>query len=71
MDIDRDRLSLVYGFAKRYAEEIGSTVKFYMTTDIVKTIRDLDFVINSAMAGGHYYYEAMREVEGLDPGMRA
>ncbi len=62
MDIVRDRLKLVYGFAKRYAEEIGSTVKFYMTTNRVEAIRDSDFVINSAMAGGHNYYEAMREV---------
>lgn len=62
MDIDLDRLKLVYGFAKRYAEEIHSTVKFHMTTDRVEAIRDADFVINSAMAMGHSYYERMREI---------
>ncbi|MET1159590.1 MAG: alpha-glucosidase/alpha-galactosidase [Thermoprotei archaeon] len=62
MDIDEERLKLVYGFAKRYASEIGSTTKFYMTTNRVEAIKDSDFVLNSAMAGGHHYYETMREV---------
>jgi alpha-galactosidase len=61
MDIDEDRLKLVYLFAKRYASEIHADVEFHATTDRIEAIRDSDFVINSAMAKGHRYYEMMRE----------
>ncbi len=61
MDIDEDRLNLVYGFAKRYAEELHVPIEFHKTTDRIEAIKESDFVINSAMAKGHMYYELMRE----------
>ena len=63
MDISDERLDLIYGFAKRYTEELKrSDVRVFKTKDRREAIRDADFVINSAMAGGHWYYERMREV---------
>ena len=61
MDINKERLELIYGFAKRYSEELGVNIEFYKTMDRVEAIKEADFVINSAMAGGHQYYELMRE----------
>lgn len=62
MDINKERLNVVYQFATRYAGEIKSDMKFSKTTDRREAIRDADFVVNSAMAGGHQYYEKMRAV---------
>ena len=62
MDINEERLDLVYGFAKRYAEEVKANVVFEKTTDRREAIKDTDFVINTAMAGGHWHYERMRQV---------
>ncbi len=63
MDINDERLNLINTFARRYAEEVHrSDVKIFATKDRKEAIKDADFVINSAMAGGHYYYERMREV---------
>jgi len=63
MDINDERLNLIYGFAKRYTEELKrSDVKVYKTKDRREAIKDAHFVINSAMAGGHWYYETMRDI---------
>ncbi|PLJ77017.1 alpha-glucosidase/alpha-galactosidase [Infirmifilum sp. SLHALR2] len=62
MDIDQGRLRLVESFAKRYASELGADIKFTATSDRREAIRDADFVVNTAMFGGHGYYEKMREV---------
>ncbi|WP_225876099.1 alpha-glucosidase/alpha-galactosidase [Infirmifilum lucidum] len=62
VDIDARRLKLVEGFARRYASELGADYKFYSTADRREAVRDADFVVNTAMYGGHGYYEKMREV---------
>ncbi len=62
MDISDSRLDIIYGFAKRYVEEMKANARVYRTKDRREAIKDADFVINSAMAGGHGYYERMREV---------
>lgn len=62
MDIDRERLRRVEAFAKRYASELGVDYKFYSTLDRREAIREADFVVNTAMYGGHAYYEKMRAV---------
>ncbi len=62
MDVDPWRLEVIYGFAKRYVEELGVGARAYKTTDRREAIRDADFVVNSAMAKGHGYYEMLREV---------
>jgi len=53
---------LIYGFSTRYAKEYGSSIKFVKTKNQVEAIKEADFVINSTMAGGHAYYEKMREI---------
>lgn len=62
MDIDRERLDIIHAFANRYASEVKSNITFEKTTNRRDAIRGSDVVINTAMAGGHQYYERMREV---------
>jgi alpha-galactosidase len=62
MDINEERLSLIHAFAKRYASEVKASLVFEKTSDRKTALRDSDVVINTAMAGGHHYYENMRKV---------
>jgi len=62
MDIDEGRLKLIHAFARRYASEVKANLNFQKTTDRREALRDADFVINTAMAGGHQYYEKMRAI---------
>ncbi|MEM1602716.1 MAG: alpha-glucosidase/alpha-galactosidase [Candidatus Bathyarchaeia archaeon] len=62
MDINRERLEITYNFARRYSSEIGADLKFEKTLNMLDAIRDADFVINTALAGGHNYYEKMRAI---------
>jgi alpha-galactosidase len=62
MDIDRQRLEVVYGLAKRYAKEVKANLKFEKTTDRKKALMDSDFVFNTVLAGGHNNYEIQRKV---------
>lgn len=62
MDIDPWKLDIIYGFAKRYIEELGVGARAYKTFDRREAIKDADFVVNSAMARGHGYYELLRDV---------
>jgi len=62
LDKSDERLNLIYNFAKRYASEVKANLKFEKTMDRRRAIKDADFVINTAMAGGHQYYESMRAV---------
>ncbi|MEM3945492.1 MAG: alpha-glucosidase/alpha-galactosidase, partial [Candidatus Micrarchaeia archaeon] len=62
VDINEERLNLIYTFAKRYASEVKAELNFEKTTNRREAIEGADFVINTAMAGGHSYYETMREV---------
>ncbi len=62
MDVDRKRLDAVYGLAKRYAAEVKADLKFEKTVDRKKALEDCDFVINTALAGGHNNYEIQRRV---------
>ena len=62
MDISDWRLNLITTFAKRYVDELKIPVRIYATKDRKEAIKDADFVINSAMAGGHNYYEILRDV---------
>lgn len=61
MDINRDRLGPITALARRYAQEMGADVRFTETTDREATLRDSDFVINTADPKGHYHARAVRE----------
>jgi len=63
MDIDEERLEVVYGLAKRYAEETKAKLKFERTMKGEEALRDSDFVINTALVGGHSNEEEERGIE--------
>jgi alpha-galactosidase len=60
MDIDADRLEVVQTLARRYADELEAELTIEWTTDRREALRDADFVINTALAGGHPQEEAER-----------
>lgn len=62
MDIDRERLKVVYGLAKRYAAEVKAYLKFEKTVNRKEALKDADFVFTTVLAGGHHSYEAQRKV---------
>ncbi|MCD6445112.1 alpha-glucosidase/alpha-galactosidase [Candidatus Bathyarchaeota archaeon] len=54
MDIDKQRLDAVYSLCKRYAQELGVRLNLEKTMDRRESLRDADFVINTALAAGHH-----------------
>jgi len=73
MDVDEKRLNSVYDLAQRYAVLLGTDLKFERTTNIKQSVEDADFVINTALVGGHAQLDASREagekygyVRGID-----
>lgn len=73
MDIDEKRLNSVHHLAKRYAALVGTNLRFEKTTDMKRSIEDADFVINTALIGGHGQLDASRKagemhgyVRGID-----
>ena len=62
MDIDPERLEVVHHVATRYAEETGADIRFEKTADRQASLRDADFVINTAFPLGHHHARRMREV---------
>ncbi|MDH5362100.1 MAG: alpha-glucosidase/alpha-galactosidase, partial [Aigarchaeota archaeon] len=62
MDVNKERLDMVYNLAGRYAAEVKADLKFEKTMDRGETLADADFVFNTALAGGHENYEIQRKV---------
>jgi alpha-galactosidase len=48
MDIDTERLEMIRKLAVRYAKELGSDLRFESTTDRRASLKDANFVINTA-----------------------
>ena len=64
MDVDEERLNLAYGLAKRYAKELKrEDLRFEKTLDRRTALEDADFVINTALSGGHAASEMERRIE--------
>ena len=61
MDIDEKRLNVVYGLARRYANEVKADLKFEKTIERNVALRDADFVINTALVTGHTKEEIERK----------
>ena len=62
MDINENRLDMIYGLAKRYAKEMKRPdLKFEKTLERKEALLDADFVINTALVGGHVNVEKERE----------
>jgi alpha-galactosidase len=73
MDIDAERLELVHRLAVRYAAELGVSLRFEATLERERALREADFVLNTAMVGGHDCEEAWRrlsEEHGYYRGLR-
>lgn len=53
MDIDQERLDMIYELGSRYGRQIGSKLTFDKTTDRAAALEGADFVINTAYVLGH------------------
>ena len=62
MDVDTDRLNAVTAMATRFTAELGSDLSFEETTSREDSLKDVDFVINTAAAQSHYHQVDMRDV---------
>ena len=63
MDIHEERLDVVYRLGVRYAQDLGADLKFERTLDREETLRDADFVINTAtITHNEYFMKRRREL---------
>jgi len=62
MDIDEERLEMIYQLATRYANQLGANLSFRSTTNRRESLQDADFVINTASVVGHEESIARRKV---------
>ena len=63
MDINEERLDVVYQLARRYAEDLGSDLKFARTLDRSEALEEADFVINTAtITHNEYFMKRRREM---------
>lgn len=54
MDINEERLNAAFTLCSRYAKEVGIKLNLEKTLDRRESLQGADFVINTALAGGHY-----------------
>lgn len=62
MDVDEERLNAVAFMANKLSEEFDANITFETTLDLDKAITDSNFVINSALVGGHKFLEDTRAI---------
>ena len=63
MDINEERLDVVYQLARRYAEDLGADLKFARTLDRAEVLDEADFVINTAtITHNEYFMKRRREM---------
>lgn len=62
MDIDTERLDMIHRLGARYARELGADLSFELTDSLQTTLRDADFVINTASAHSHAKQRTIREI---------
>ncbi|MGH2354023.1 MAG: alpha-glucosidase/alpha-galactosidase [Chloroflexota bacterium] len=62
MDVDEERLRTIHRLAERYVEELGIDLRFEATLEREGALRDADFVLNTALVGGHEPEEAGRRL---------
>src|SRR6185503_7461911 len=62
MDLDSERLEIVHTLATRYAHELGTRMRFEKTHDRAASLKDADFVINTASARTHHAQRREREL---------
>ncbi len=62
VDINKGRLDAVHDLGTRYAKEVGVDVTFEKGDDRRSALRGTDFVLNTALVGGHDYTEKVRKI---------
>lgn len=62
MDIDEERLDMIYKLGMRYAEQLGAGLTFFKTTDRAVALMDADFVINTGYVLGHVVEANLRDL---------
>jgi alpha-galactosidase len=62
MDIHEGRLDMIYKLGTRYAQEMGADLTFDKTLDREASLKDADFVINTAYVLGHEHEAEMRDL---------
>ncbi len=61
MDINQERLEMIYKLAARYAGELGADLRFERTTERAAALHEADFVIDTAAVKSHHHQRAVRE----------
>jgi alpha-galactosidase len=62
MDLNAERLDIVHSLARRYADELGTQMRFEKTLSREQALTDADFVINTASAKTHHSQRREREL---------
>jgi alpha-galactosidase len=62
MDVDAERLEMIEKLARRYAGELGSDLRFERTAERAASLREADFVINTASVTSHHAQRAVRDL---------
>uniref|UniRef100_A0A7C5YEG3 Alpha-glucosidase/alpha-galactosidase n=1 Tax=Fervidobacterium nodosum TaxID=2424 RepID=A0A7C5YEG3_9BACT len=62
MDIDERRLENIFLMANELTKFFGANIKFKKTTSLEEAVDGCDFVINTALAGGHEYLDMIRSI---------
>ena len=62
MDVDERRLEMIHRLATRASQELGAGLSVSKTMSREEALAGADFVINTALTGGHDWLEAQREL---------
>lgn len=62
MDIDEERLDMIYKLALRYAEQLSAGLTFDRTTDRAAALSGADYVINTGYVLGHIVEANLRDM---------
>ena len=62
MDKDEERLRTVHVLARKLASELDYTIDFVATKNLEQAVEGADFVINTALVGGHAFLSEIREI---------
>ena len=63
MDINEERLDVIYRLGMRYAEDLGADLEFERTLNREESLQDADFVINTAtITHNEYFMKRRREL---------
>jgi alpha-galactosidase len=62
MDIDQERLDMIYRLGTRYAGELGADLRFEKTLDRAVALQDASFVINTAAVHDEYHKRDLRAI---------